>query len=159
MTCKMRFITLARRRTMRYHLGVHCRCCVTASSDPFDHSIQYANSGHAPALHFEAATGEFVPLESTGMPLGVVDRPAYHQGWPLTLGVDDLLVFGTDGVVEAFDRHDRPFGRRRLEAIVGDALSLPVAQIVSRLGEAVQDHYGGGSPPDDLTIVTLRRNA
>lgn len=127
--------------------------------DPFDHSIQYANAGHAPALHFEAATGEFMPLESTGMPLGVVDRPSYHQGWPLTLELGDLVVFCTDGVVEAFDRHDRPFGRRRLEAIVGDAASLPVAQIVSRLGEAVQDHYGGGSPPDDLTILILRRNA
>jgi phosphoserine phosphatase len=127
--------------------------------DPVDHSVQYANAGHAPALHFEAATGEFIPLESTGMPLGVVDRPAYHQGWPFTLDVGDLVVFCTDGIVEALDSHDRPFGRTQLETIVRKTSSLPVAQIVSRVGEAVQDHYGGGSPPDDLTLLTVRRNA
>ena len=115
-------------------------------------------AGHAPALHFEAATNEFVPLESTGAPLGVVDHPAYHQGWPFTVDVGDLMVFCTDGVVEALDRDGQRFGRARLEEIVRAALPLPVTQIVGRVGAAVQDHYGGGSPPDDLTILTVRRN-
>jgi len=131
---------------------------VLAVLDPVDHSIQYANAGQAPVLHFEAATREFFQLESTGMPIGVVDTPRYHQGWPLTVDAGDLIVLATDGIVEAMDRHDRKFGRERLEAILRRTSTLPVDAMARQVGDAVQKHYEGTSPPDDLTILLVRRN-
>ncbi|MFV2068029.1 MAG: PP2C family protein-serine/threonine phosphatase [Pirellulales bacterium] len=131
---------------------------ILAVLDPVDHSIQYANAGQAPVLHFEAATREFFQLESTGMPIGVVDTPHYHQGWPLTVEAGDLLVLATDGIVEAMDRHDRKFGRERLEAILRKTATLPVDEMARQIGEAVQNHYEGTNPPDDLTILLVRRN-
>ncbi len=126
--------------------------------DPADHSVQYANAGHAPALHYMAATDEFVPLESTGMPLGVIERLAYHQGWPILLEPGDFLILATDGIVEALDDAGNRFGVVRLEEIFRRHAALSIPAIVERVGHAVQAHYSDVSPPDDLTILAVRRN-
>jgi serine phosphatase RsbU (regulator of sigma subunit) len=126
--------------------------------DPADHSVQYANAGHAPTLRYHAATGEFFPLESTGMPLGIADSPAYHQGWPFTFEVGDMLVLATDGIVETLNRADQRFGIQGLESMVRRSASHSVNEIVRRLGDAVMSHCDRLSPPDDLTVLVVRRN-
>lgn len=131
---------------------------VLAALDWKDHSVQYANAGHAPALHYQAATGEFFPLESTGMPLGVQAMPEYSQGWPIELEAGDLLVLATDGIVEAMDANDRQFGVKRLQELIAAAARRPVKEIVGQVGSEVESHYHGTGPPDDLTILALRRN-
>lgn len=123
-----------------------------------NHCLEYANAGHAPALHYEAATREFYPLEATGMPLGVLERPEYAQGWPIELAVGDMIVLGTDGIIEAMDSDDRQFGQHRLEQLIAQAADQPVREIVELLGSEVEAHYEGEHPPDDLTVLMIRRN-
>jgi len=121
--------------------------------------LEYANAGHAPALHYEAATREFFPLDSTGMPLGVLERPEYAQGWPIEMAVGDMVILGTDGIIEAMDSDDRQFGQHRLEQLVAEAAHQPVREIVELVGGEVEAHYDGAHPPDDLTVLVIRRNS
>ncbi len=132
---------------------------VMVELDPLAHTVEFANAGHAPAMHFSAGTGQFTDLVATGLPLGVLDRPEYPQGPPISLGVGDLLILCTDGIVEAMNRDDEQFGLQRLEGIVRQMASAPVSEIVRTVGENVESHYLGDSPPDDLTILAARRNA
>lgn len=125
--------------------------------DPLDHSVQYANAGHGPALHYVSAIDEFDTLETTGTPLGVIVRPSYHQGWPLTMEIGDILILATDGIVEAMDDAGHRFGIERLQSLVRRCRTLPVDGMVQQLADAVQAHCAGNSPPDDLTILVLRR--
>lgn len=130
-----------------------------AEIDPSTHRLEYANAGHAPAIHFKAAEQIFEPLPATGFPLGVVDADV-HAGAPLLqLDVGDLLVLCTDGIVEAMNAAAQPFGQRRLERIIRDCAKQPVSEIVREVGRQVELHYAGESPPDDLTILATRRNA
>ena len=131
---------------------------VLAALDTTAHRVEYANAGHAPALHYRHATDEFEPLEATGLPLGVLERPEYPQGSPLEMAEGDLLVLCTDGIVEATDAEKQPFGVARLQELVRSLKDEPVPQLVERIGAEVTEHYVGDSPPDDLIILALRRN-
>ncbi|MBL9124187.1 MAG: SpoIIE family protein phosphatase [Planctomycetaceae bacterium] len=123
------------------------------------HVIEYANAGHAPALRYSVTQDQFVPLEATGLPLGVLDDPEYGRGLPLVLEAGDLVVLCTDGIVEAMNHANEQFGHARLEELVRAHATAPVAELVRRVGESVEDHYVGLSPPDDLTILAVRRNS
>lgn len=130
-----------------------------AEVDPRTHVVEYANAGHAPAIHFSARRGRFASLESTGLPLGVLEEATYARAEPIAMEVGDLLILCTDGIVEAMNRDDEQFGQARLEQIVRANADQPVADIVRRVGETVEAHYVGESPADDLTILATRRNA
>lgn len=131
---------------------------VLGALDPLNHRLEFANAGHAPAVSYHANSRSFGTLEATGFPLGVLDDPDYERGAPITLEVGDLVVLCTDGIVEAMDASDQQFGIERLEQIVLEHCEEPVSEIVRAIGDAVEAHYIGESPPDDLTVLAIRRN-
>src|SRR3972149_8254516 len=68
---------------------------------PAAHRFVYANAGHGPvALHLTAGGWRsLVEDEARGCPLGVL-RQSYGACAPVLLEPGDLLVLGTDGIVE-----------------------------------------------------------
>ena len=132
---------------------------VLAQIDAADHTVEYANAGHAPALHYSLGTDRFQSLEATGMPLGVLDDPHFPPGRAIRLEPGDLIILCTDGIIEAFNENDEQFGRHRLEAVVRQYARAPVKKIVREVGSRLEDYFIGQSPSDDLTILVARRNA
>lgn len=130
-----------------------------AALDAGRHTIEFANAGHAPALHFSAATGTFEPLEATGLPVGVLDDPDFPAGPPIAMRPGDILLLCTDGIVEALDPQDQQFGQQRVEDLVRRHAALPILELVGAIGRAVEAHYAADTPPDDLTILAVRRRA
>lgn len=138
--------------------GGHFITMVMAALDPQQHTVEFANAGHAPAEHFSAATGKFTMLDATGMPLGILDDAEYPQGPVVRMEVGDLLVLCTDGIVEAMDERGEQFGYERMRAIIRQHAKAPIADLVRQIGKEVEAHYTGDSPPDDLTVLAARRN-
>lgn len=130
---------------------------VLALLDTGQHRLQFANAGHAPALHFAAATSAFQHLESTGLPLGVLEDSEVPLGPSIGLAPDDLIVLGTDGIVEAMDQRGKQFGVDRLQQIIARQAKAPLNELVRSIGREVELYYVGDSPPDDLTVLALRR--
>jgi len=130
-----------------------------AALDAGRHTIEFANAGHAPALHFSAAAGTFAPLEATGLPLGVLDHPEFPPGPTINMQPGDILLLCTDGIVEALDPQDQQFGQQRVEELVRRHAAAPILDLVGQIGNAVEAHYEGDNPPDDLTILAVRRRA
>lgn len=127
------------------------------SLDPATHGVQFANAGHAPALHFHSNTGEFESLEASRLPLGF---PAINVGPTKTtqsMGVGDLLVLGTDGVIEVRNPAGDMFGVTRLQELVQDNNHRSATEIVAAVSDAVQSFHGDGPPADDSTLVVIRR--
>ena len=125
--------------------------------EPQQNWLQFANAGHGPALVYRPATGTFTELESTGVPLGVIIPTEYPLGQVVRLEPGDLLVVTTDGIVEAMDQRSEQFGIDRLKSIIAKTHAAPLPELTRNIGRQVELHYVGDSPPDDLTVVALRR--
>ncbi len=136
----------------------HFITMVIAVLDGQTHTLRYANAGHAPALHYVKSEDRFITLAATGLPVGIEHSPCYPAAPPRALAVGDIIVLCTDGIVEAVDAHDEPFGLGRLQDVVRKYAAAPMAELVRRTGEQVERHYVGDDPADDLMILVARRN-
>ncbi|MFN8505778.1 GAF domain-containing protein [Kouleothrix sp.] len=118
--------------------------------------VALANAGQLAPLR-RRADGRLEYLEPPGttLPLGIAaDTP--YAAVELALDHDDLLLFYTDGIVEAQNAQRELFGFERLEAIVRAHGNLPPAALIDQIVAAVAG-FGGGAPQhDDMTLVALR---
>ncbi len=127
------------------------------SLDPASHEVRFANAGHAPALHFNRACGAFGRMAATRLPLGFPSIPVGTVNPRLTMAVGDLLILGTDGVIEVRDPAGAMFGVERLQDVVQSCCDQPSARIVAAVSEAVQQFHGPNPPDDDSTLVVIKR--
>lgn len=117
--------------------------------------LTYANGGHNPAL-IRHADGQVSTIGmGDGLALAVVEDFPFDEG-ELTLQPGDTLVLYTDGVTEAFDIDDQPFGDGRLKIVVEQTAGCTAAETMSALFEAVDSFVGDAPPSDDTTVLTLR---
>lgn len=122
--------------------------------EPARRILCYANAGHEPGLLWcgqEAPT----PLAATGPLLGLAESDLWKSR---TVGIvpGAVLVLLTDGVTEAMNRDDQPFGRDRLGAVIVGVGDAKPDEVLASLDEAVQQHRGECPLTDDYTLVVLR---
>ena len=67
----------------------------------------------------------------------------------------DQLLFYTDGVVEAADADDKPFGQAALTALLVKYRDLSPAMVVGYVLKETHRHTGAQLFDDDLTLVQL----
>ena len=130
------------------------RFFVTATIAVIDfrrHHLQITNAAHPPSYLLRDGRVEEILL--TGSPLGALgDEYGRHE---VQLEPNDVLVWLSDGLIEAADNDDEVFGYdRTIEALTGPAESAMAVR--NRLLAAVQVHTGGRAPDDDRTLVVMR---
>jgi serine phosphatase RsbU (regulator of sigma subunit) len=135
----------------------HFITALIACVDSATHRIEFANAGHAPAEHYCPTTDCFAPLASTAMPIGVGDDGCFAAGPGFALLPGDLIVLCTDGIIEALDAHDQPFGMDRLKQLVRQHRDAPLDELVGQIATRVHEHHAGELPSDDVTILAVRR--
>ncbi len=119
--------------------------------------IQFANAGHnPPILHTPGLQTQII--RPHGMVLGV-DPHLSYANHEVELSPGDTFVLYTDGVTEAFDPDDQPFGLARLESCLMGEADLPAQELADIITERVFAHQGQRDLSDDLTVLTLRRTA
>jgi sigma-B regulation protein RsbU (phosphoserine phosphatase) len=124
---------------------------------PMGGRLRWCNAGlPPPALR----RGDEVTWLSGGcIPLGSLPRPEYEcREQPLAPG--DLLLFYTDGLIEATSPLGEMFGRERLGAALrrlpaGCAAAWALAQLELEIGQFI----GDAEPYDDITAVAVRVEA
>ena len=129
--------------------------CLYALLDPDSGQLQFANAGHDLPYH-RHTTGEVTELRATGMPLGLMPGMHYEEKevW-LTPG--EVILFHSDGIVEAHNEHREMFGFPRLMRLVGEH------EDGKTLKEFVLDDLAAFTgadweQEDDITMVTLQRS-
>jgi serine phosphatase RsbU (regulator of sigma subunit) len=94
-------------------------------------------------------------LPPRGMPLGLMPGMTYEEK-EVVLAAGDIVLFYSDGLVEAHDPKDEMFGFARLCALVaqhGGGQSL--GNVL--LDELYSFTKEGWEQEDDITLLTLRR--
>ena len=126
---------------------------------PAAHRFHYANAGHGPVvLHLQAGPGRVCSLvddEARGSPLGLI-KESYQACTPIELAPGDLLVLGSDGLVET-RRCGECFGLERLSRFLLTGRSRPLPQLLETLFAEATAFHEHQEPDDDLTLVLVRR--
>jgi sigma-B regulation protein RsbU (phosphoserine phosphatase) len=112
-----------------------------------------ASAGHEPPVLLRATgAAEFVDM-SSGPPLGV-DLAEHYAIWRGQLHSGDSLVAYTDGVTEAFDTDNRPFGGDRLLAAL--RAGMDAGTLCDTLVADVRRFVADATQSDDITVLALR---
>lgn len=128
-----------------------------AALDPATNSLKFANAGHGPALLVERRRQSATRLESTQLPLGFPRLPTTAKPGDITLGPGDLLLLGTDGIVEARNADHELFGSQRLISLAMDSPQQTAQQLVAAISRAVAEFQGHANFADDATLVVVER--
>jgi sigma-B regulation protein RsbU (phosphoserine phosphatase) len=103
------------------------------------------------------ASGQVVRLESTGLPLGILDDEAIPCGEKQHLSPGDVVLLATDGLTELCSPSGEFFGVERALDVVRACRERTASQIVEALHASAHEFSHGASLPDDQTIVILKR--
>lgn len=133
--------------------------CFAAIMDPAAREISFVSCGHtAPYLCRPAGKAvELHALVGRGNPLGS-GVPTIPRVLQRPLQADDLVVWYTDGVIEAQDPGGTPFGDRRLQHLLKrlDRSRLTPAQVHALVQSGVAAHRAGHPLADDETLVVAQ---
>ncbi len=92
----------------------------------------------------------------TGMPLGAWHGFRY-TACSLPLSPGDLLLFSSDGLVEARNKSGELFGFDRLEAELGNLpMDVDAQTAVHRLAQSALNFIGHAELQDDMTLIVVR---
>ena len=113
--------------------------------------MQLTNAAHTPT--YLVREGDVTEIALTGHPLGALGDVYGRQTVELTNG--DVIIWLSDGLVEATDETGDPFGYERLEeALRGSTASA--AEVRDRLLAAEEVFTNGKPAEDDKTLVAMR---
>jgi len=123
--------------------------------DLTDHSLEFCNAGHENPMLFTNGS-QTNRLEVGGMALGVLDEFPYQQD-QVTIAPGETLLIFSDGIPDATNEFDHPFGEERLRELVAAHRDAPASELIDHVIRAVNEHEGETPQLDDLTLVVVRR--
>ncbi|PIQ29109.1 hypothetical protein COW36_18050 [bacterium (Candidatus Blackallbacteria) CG17_big_fil_post_rev_8_21_14_2_50_48_46] len=119
-------------------------------------TVTLSSAGHHLPYLYRAATGEMEPIQvKPTYPLGVRDKVRFNEV-TVQLAPHDILVYYTDGIIEAHTPEGEEFGFERLEQIIIEHRQQGAAEIKEALLKAYHDWVAGQEPEDDMTLVVVK---
>jgi sigma-B regulation protein RsbU (phosphoserine phosphatase) len=137
-----------------YH---HARLLMTFSYmvlNPADHTLTLTNAGHPYPCLYRQRGQSWTALELESLPLGVFLRGSSQ---PITVAWEpgDRLFLHTDGLTEAQNARDEPYGVESLLRFLERHATLPPGEMISDLYGALDDYRQGRPFDDDVTAVGI----
>jgi len=136
--------------------------CLIVSLDPRTHRLTHSNAGHGPALHFQRDhfqrdNGRFRTFSTTGLPLGFAEDGTIESGPETDVRPGDIILLATDGAVELMNEEKELFGTDRLKQLVRTNCDLPAQDLLDAIQTAIEQFNPHSDPPDDVTLLILKR--
>ena len=123
------------------------------------HRFTYSSAGHNDQLLYRSDQKEFESLQCKGSPLGVLPSRSNDdfEMKHIYIKPGDILVFYTDGVVEAIGKKTKDeFGMERLKKVIMDNYFLSPDQMVKRIYSEVESFVGDQEQFDDISIMVVK---
>ena len=119
--------------------------------------FEYCNAGHNPTYLLRSSNGQQPNvLKRTGVALGAMEGLSWKSE-SLSLEQGDVLLFYTDGVVEAQNESDEFYGNEQLIDVARAHASSPAESIHAQIMESLDAFVGKAAQFDDITLLTLKR--
>ncbi len=118
-------------------------------------AIRFANAGHPPPLLFNRSHNEFKELDTEGLILGVRKNVVFEEN-TLALNKGDLILFYTDGLIEAENSDNEFFGIERVKAAFLENAAQSPKTVIDSLFTALQQFSQRTAFNDDITLMVFR---
>jgi hypothetical protein len=115
-----------------------------------------ALSLHPPGLVLDSSGEVKASLQERNMPLAILPQVDFVLGGPLHLATGDLVLFFTDGLIEAQPEGGTMFGLQRMLQVVRDNRHETAAAIIDALYDEVSRHMASEGLHDDVTVVVVK---
>jgi len=126
-----------------------------AQVDAAKQRLHYANAGHPTPLVFNTNTANFQALDADGLLVGIQKNIAFEQkSHQLTAG--DVILFYTDGLLEAEDPNENFFGLERTKAVFQEHALKPPDAIIEVLFSELRHFCQKSTFKDDITLMVLK---
>lgn len=111
------------------------------------------NGGNPPAIWLSREGGVLHLFKSTNLALGIVENGLLdlHTDVRHWDGEAQLLLY-SDGLIEAENADGKPIG---LETLLAEVAARPTDERFTAAVRNVQDHLGGKSPHDDMSLIVV----
>jgi len=121
-----------------------------------DGSVGLCSAGQTQPLLLSAKTAEPTLVETVGdtFPLGILDEANYEET-QLQMEPGDKVVYYTDGIVEAMNKHKDMYGFERLHEVVKSSPAENAEALMNDIIKDVSDFTGAAPQHDDLTIIVV----
>ena len=125
--------------------------CAAIALEPAGRA-RVALAGHLPVLLIPAGGGPVRRVLNGAPPLGVEPEERITSE-DVACARGDLLALVTDGITEVVNSGQQEFGLERVEGLLRENVSRPLAEIADRVFEAIRAY---GAQQDDQTLLLVR---
>ena len=122
--------------------------------DPESGHTLISNAGHP--YPWIVSSSDACEVELPSLPLGQGPTRTYTDT-TLTLEPGMTLVLSSDGLFEGTDASGRPYGFDRMRPLLRKIATRPAEAILTAIVDDWREHVGADAPPDDTTIVVVKR--
>lgn len=120
-------------------------------------NLSYINAGHEPPLVFKKDTGNIIELANENFKLGKLINIDFKEK-EISLNPGDAIIFYTDGIVDALNEEEEPFGIENLKLLIKESYNLPSENIVLKIKQEISSFSKDNPQFDDMTLVVLKVN-
>jgi sigma-B regulation protein RsbU (phosphoserine phosphatase) len=120
--------------------------------------MTYSNAGHNPPYLLSSQNGcDPVPLEKTGLPIGI-DEEATWEHKTVQIYPGDVLVLYTDGVPDAINVDGEFYRQDSLVHVINENLGKTAEELQKSILDSLYGFVGEADPFDDITLMVLVRD-
>jgi serine phosphatase RsbU (regulator of sigma subunit) len=117
-------------------------------------AFDFAGIGHPAAIIVGPGGTRTLESEPGLIGVGMVGEMESGSG---TLAPGESMLIYTDGLPDAMNSEDRPFGNDRIRAVLEESRHLlEPGAILDRIEAAVASHVGASAPHDDINLVLVQ---
>ena len=132
-------------------------CLSLGELDTVEHTIKISNGGCPYPYVYKAAQNTTEELDLSAFPLGVRKKSSYDVS-EVSMKKGDVVVFCSDGIMEASSQHGQLFGFDRVAEIISEAGAADKSadQIIAAVFSELDEFSKGCEQDDDQTIVVVK---
>ena len=127
-----------------------------AGLSPATRRLQFINAGHPPGYVLNRNGEVTFELSPCVAALGLDPEGVFPEAVDVPLDPGDLVVFLTDGAIEAAAPDGEEFGVARILEVVRRERHRPAADLIAILFDAVRKFTGAPAQQDDLSAVIIK---